>query len=84
MVGSQFAHVCPASRLVSLMNDLVAQLPMMEAPTPEQAAQAVQQARRLFSRTLASWAVDCLQLRHAHLDSPQWLGARSAGLGRAA
>jgi len=62
--------------LVSLMNDHSTQLPMMVPPTPDEAAAAVQEARRLFARTLAAWAVDSLRLRRAGLDRAAWIDSR--------
>jgi len=60
-------------RLVSLMNDHSTLLPMMVPPTPEEAALAVREAQRMFSRTLAAWAVDSLRLRRAGIDRAVWI-----------
>jgi len=43
-----------------------------ELPTPAWCDQRVVQARRLFQRTLASWASDVLLIRHQRMAEPAW------------
>lgn len=37
-----------------------------------EASMAEAEAKRLFQRVLAGWAMDVLMLRHAGLDRPTW------------
>ena len=60
------------------MNAQTEQLPMMNVPSGAEAAQAVQEARRLFARTLSGWASDVLRLRRLGLHRPAWSTPDSA------
>ena len=46
--------------------------PTMHVPTSDEAAQAVEQARLVFGRTLAGWASDMLCVRRAGLTQIGW------------
>ncbi len=55
------------------MNEASDNLPMiLQAPSVPMTQQRVQEARRLFHRTLASWASDVLILRHAKRHLIAW------------
>jgi len=41
-------------------------------PTDQQAASALQQAQRIWQRTLPIWAQDCLILQSRGLRDPKW------------
>ncbi len=51
------------------MHDPAPSLPFAD---PAGAEQAVEDARRLYQRTLAAWVGDLLTLRRAGLDEPGW------------
>jgi hypothetical protein len=50
----------------------------------ERSAQAVQQARIIFERTLCCWTSDLLQLRRSGVNQPIWPNVGSSRLRRAA
>ncbi len=54
------------------MNDAAPMVPWSGRPTPIEAQAAVDQARRLFQRVLASWVCDVLALRRAGAMRPNW------------
>ncbi|MHC4065372.1 MAG: hypothetical protein ACYSUI_12880 [Planctomycetota bacterium] len=54
------------------MNDAARHEPMMQVPTPAEAQRCVDQARRMFQRTLPAWVCDLLTLRRAGLATPVW------------
>ncbi len=47
-------------------------VPMMDSSVSQESRRAVDNARRLFRRTLAHWASDLLVLRQAGLTRPRW------------
>lgn len=60
------------------MNEPTSIVPMMTPPAALEAARAVQEAQRMFGRTLASWTVDLLDLRRRGITEVTWrqTGAR--------
>jgi len=50
---------------------------MMNVPSSAHAAQALDEARELFARTLAAWVGDLLTLRRAGLDRAAWTACRA-------
>jgi len=54
------------------MHDPARSLTVATAPDPDQARQAVDQARALFQRALSAWVCDLLILRRAGRVSPSW------------
>ena len=58
-------------QLKNRMHDPAPSLPFAD-PAAEQARQAVEDARRLYQRTMAAWVGDLLTLRRAGLDEPGW------------
>ena len=57
---------------------------MSSVPTADQAAQAVDQTRRMFNRTLACWASDMLGARRAGITRIGWQNAGKASAWRQA
>jgi len=68
------------------MNDRNSNWPMMMAamPTPLDGERAVQQARRMFARTLANWTCDLLELRRREITRVVWPQQDIAAIRRAA
>lgn len=57
---------------------------MAPVPTADEAAQAVDQTRRLFHRTLACWASDMLGARRAGITRIGWQPANQTSVWRQA
>ena len=55
------------------MHDRARSLTIARATDPIQAGRAVDEARRLFQRTLSAWVCDLLILRRAGRDRPGWI-----------
>jgi hypothetical protein len=75
-------HFCgPVRRLLAfIMKTMTGQacdLPIFALPTNEQASESVNQARRMFARTLSCWASDVLTLRRCGTHHMTWDGASS-------
>ena len=60
------------------MQDGVNNGPMCHQPTLAEGDRAMQYARRMFQRTLANWASDCLELRRQQITTPRWATEMSA------
>jgi len=54
------------------MHDPARSLTVATATDPDQARQAVDEARALFQRALSAWVCDLLILRRAGRDCPGW------------
>ena len=48
----------------------------LELPSAPETTRAIDQARRLYGKTLANWAADTLVLRRADLIRPTWTQQR--------
>jgi hypothetical protein len=57
---------------------------MVHVPTADEAAQAVDQTRRMFNRTLACWASDMLGARRAGVTRIGWQPGRPTAVWRQA
>lgn len=52
---------------------MAAHAPPPGLPTADEATRAVDEARRMFHRALASWVCDLLALRKSGMTRPRWL-----------
>jgi hypothetical protein len=59
-------------QLKTCMDDRAHSLDVIGQVGAEQARLAVEEARRMYGRTLASWVGDLLTMRRAGLDQPGW------------
>jgi len=66
------------------MPDPAPSFPFADPVAAEQARRAVEEARRVYQRTLTAWVGDLLVLRRAGLDQPRWHADRDTGRREAA